>query len=292
MKPPAKPSGPDRYGVIGQPIAHSKSPWIHSQFAAQTGQDMVYERVPSPHDGFVATVTRFARDGGFGLNVTLPFKLEAFAFASRHSERAAQAGAVNTLRFDQEGVYGDNTDGVGLIRDLHRLAQGEGFGLEGLAILVIGAGGATQGILAPLLETRPERIVIANRDTAKADSLVARFGGRAQHLSVARLDGLTSERFDLVLQATAAGVLGETLELPTALIGASRLVYDLAYGDGPVHASTPFLQRACEQGARLTSDGLGMLVEQAAESFLLWRGVRPETASVLGRLRELPRDRQ
>jgi shikimate dehydrogenase len=219
------------------------------------------------------------------LNVTVPFKLEAFALASLHSERATRAGAVNTLRFDDGAIYGDNTDGIGLIRDLERLARLDAFQIEGARILVLGAGGAARGIAGPLLTARPELLVIANRNSARAQALLALFDAGRVVLRATSLEGIGSERFDLIIHATSAGLEGVALELSRDTLAATRLVYDLGYGDGSAKASTPFLRAALANGAQVVSDGLGMLVEQAAESFALWRGVYPDTGAVLEALR-------
>ncbi|MFO1320683.1 MAG: shikimate dehydrogenase [Burkholderiales bacterium] len=267
----------DRYAVIGNPIAHSQSPRIHAAFAAQTGQDLVYERLLGPEGRFVETVEVFRADGGRGLNVTLPFKLDAFAYAQEHSARARAAGAVNTLKFDGDRVYGDNTDGVGLTRDLE---ANLGVTLYGRRILVLGAGGATQGVLLPLLERHPAALVIANRTVEKAERLARDFG---QHgpAAASSFEGLAGGRFDVVIDATSAAVGGEGVALPADLYAEGAVAYEMMYGKG----ETAFARHARACGVTRVADGLGMLVEQAAESFLLWRGVRPETAAVLTALR-------
>lgn len=270
----------DRYAVIGNPIAHSKSPQIHAAFAAQTGQRLTYEALLAPLDGFRETVEAFRRAGGRGLNVTVPFKLEAHALADTRSARAEAAGAVNTLRFDADGIHGDNTDGAGLVRDLvHNLGQP----LEGARVLLLGAGGAARGAVLPLLDERPASLTIANRTVARAEELAARFSGEA---SATRLDacgfaGLAGRAFDLVINATAASLTDEAPPLPEGVYAPNALAYDMMYGRG----DTAFLAAARAAGAARLADGLGMLVEQAAESFLLWRGVRPATAPVLQALR-------
>lgn len=268
----------DRYAVIGNPVAHSRSPDIHAAFARQTGQDMSYGRILAPADGFAAAVDAFRAEGGRGLNVTIPFKLEAFAYSTARTPRAEAAGAANTLRFEARGgVVGDNTDGAGLVRDLqHNL----GVHLDGARVLVAGAGGATQGVVLPLLGAGVRKLVIANRTVARAADLAARFAAQGPVLASGYVD-LAGWRFDVIVNATAASIAGEALPLPGSLCAPGAVAYDMMYGKG----ETPFLAWARAQGAATVSDGLGMLVEQAAESFFVWRGVRPETAPVLAALR-------
>ncbi|BAL26112.1 shikimate dehydrogenase [Azoarcus sp. KH32C] len=270
----------DRYAVIGNPISHSKSPAIHARFAAQTGQELTYEALLGPLDGFAGAVRAFRDAGGRGMNVTVPFKLEAFALAERHSARALAAGAVNTLAFDAEGIFGDNTDGAGLVRDLtHNL----GCALAGRRILLLGAGGAARGTLLPLLGTQPASLTLANRTVARAEALVADFAERdaSVPLDACGFADLAGRQFDVVINATAASLADEAPPLPAGLYAAGALAYDMMYGRG----DTPFLAAARRDGAARLADGLGMLVEQAAESFQLWRGVRPDTAPVLAALR-------
>ena len=270
----------DRYAVIGNPIAHSKSPQIHAAFARQTGQELSYEALLAPVDGFAQTVADFRAQGGRGLNVTVPFKLEAFALADRHTPRAQAAGAVNTLAFGADGVLGDNTDGAGLVRDL---SANLNFALAGRRILLLGAGGATRGVLLPLLDSRPARLTIANRTVAKAEALAALFAARAGDtaLDACGFDALAGRRFDLVINATAASLADELPPLPPGLSAEGALAYDMMYARAP----TRFMRAALADGAARVADGLGMLVEQAAESFTLWRGVRPDSAPVLAALR-------
>jgi shikimate dehydrogenase len=273
----------DRYAVVGNPIAHSKSPLIHAAFARQTGERLVYEALLAPLDGFAATVAAFRAAGGRGLNVTVPFKLEAFARADRRSARAQAAGAVNTLAFDEDGVFGDNTDGAGLVRDLvHNLACP----LEGRRILLLGAGGAARGVVLPLLASHPAALTLANRTAAKALTLAETFRPEAgvTALDAGGFAALAGRRFDVVINATAASLADQAPPLPPGLYAAGALAYDMMYGRG----DTPFLAAARRDGATRLADGLGMLVEQAAESFLLWRGVRPDTAPVLADLRRPP----
>jgi len=269
----------DRYAVLGNPVAHSKSPQIHAMFARQTGEDIAYERLLAPLDGFHATVQAFRSAGGRGCNVTVPFKLEAFRFAQAHSARAAEAEAVNVLRFDGERVFGDNSDGVGLLRDIE---VNLGVALRGRRVLLLGAGGAAQGVLGPLLAAGPARLTIGNRTVEKAQRLVERFGGAGLASPCARAyEALEGEAFDVIVNATSASLSDAGLALPAGLFAAGALAYDMMYGKG----LTPFLQAARDDGAARLADGLGMLVEQAAESFLIWRGVRPRTAEVIEFLR-------
>ena len=266
---------PDRYAVVGNPIAHSKSPLIHTAFSRQTAQDMVYDSLLVPVDGFVAAANQFRLNGGLGLNVTLPFKSEAFRYAAFLSERASAAQAVNTLKFKQGVIFGDNTDGAGLVNDLlHNL----GCDIAGRKLLLLGAGGAARGVIAPLLQQLPARFVLANRTLDKARQLAREFDGKLEASAYA---DLTGGRFDIVINATSASLANELPPLPTGVFGKYALAYDMMYGRG----ETPFLAFARSEGAARLADGLGMLVEQAAESFLVWRGIRPDTAPVLQLLR-------
>jgi shikimate dehydrogenase len=262
---------PDRYAVIGNPVAHSKSPWIHAEFAAACRQDIEYARITAPLDGFARAVEEFRAAGGKGLNVTLPFKPQAYRYCERPSPRAKAAEAVNTLSFGAV-VQGDNTDGAGLVRDL---AANLGIELERRSVLLMGAGGAAQGVAGALLEAGASRLVIANRTLARAQALAARFSGA----SASGYAALAGESFDIIVNATSAGLAGEAPRLPAGVLHEASLAYEMVYG-----RDTPFLAAARIAGAR-TCDGLGMLVEQAAESFFLWRGVRPRTAAVLRKLR-------
>jgi len=264
----------DRYAVIGHPVAHSKSPWIHAEFARATRQDLAYERIEAPLGGFAGAVDAFRAAGGRGCNVTLPFKGDAFRYCGAGaSARAAAAQAVNTLLFDGTQVRGDNTDGVGLLRDL---VANLGRPVEGRAILLVGAGGAAQGVIGPLLEARPRRLVVVNRTADKALALARRFGASAG----GGLADFRGERFDLVVNATSAGLgAGDAAPVETSAFAPGALAYDMVYG-----RDTAFLALARAAGAAV-ADGSGMLVEQAAESFYLWRGVRPDTAPVLAALR-------
>ncbi len=272
---------PDQYVVIGNPIAHSKSPRIHQLFAAQTNQHLGYETLLAPLDGFAASVRNFIAAGGRGANVTVPFKEEAFRLASELSPRARAAGAVNTLRFDSNGgIYGDNTDGTGLVRDITVNLRRS---LNDKRVLLLGAGGAARGVILPLLLEGPARLYIANRTPAKAAALVNEFNAFPDGLP-GRLDGgsfsnLTGQQFDVVINATSAGLSDSALDLPDNLFATMSLAYDMVYG-----RETPFMQQARAAGAAI-ADGLGMLVEQAAEAFYLWRGVRPDTQPVMQALR-------
>jgi shikimate dehydrogenase len=263
----------DRYAVIGHPVAHSRSPDIHAAFARQTGEDIEYVRLLAPLDAFAATVESFRAGGGRGANVTLPFKEEAFRLAAASSHRARSAGAVNTLRFDADGMHGDNTDGIGLVRDIRdRL----GCLLAGARVLLLGAGGAARGVVLPILQEGPARFVIANRTKERALSLAAGFGAPVEGAGLEDV----SEPFDVVINATSASIAGEPVALPRGTYAEGALAYDMMYG----RQDTPFMAAARNQGAHV-ADGLGMLVEQAAESFFVWRGVRPQTRPVLEKLR-------
>ena len=268
----------DRYCVIGNPVAHSRSPAIHARFAAQCHQDLSYEAILAPLDGFAATVGDFAVAGGKGANVTLPFKEEAFGLCTRRSARAERAGAVNTLTFGRNEIFGDNTDGAGLVRDIE---VNLGFPLAGRRVLLLGAGGAARGVIAPLLERQPAGLFIANRSGDKAETLAGQFSDLAT-VNAGNFAKTASRTFDVVINATSASLSGATLPLPAGIFAFGSLAYDMMYGKG----ETPFLALAREQGAARLADGLGMLVEQAAEAFLVWRGVRPDSAQVLAELRE------
>jgi len=269
----------DRYAVIGNPVAHSKSPEIHAAFAAATGQSISYERLLAPLDDFIGTLERFRREGGAGANVTLPFKLEAYAAAGEHSARAVQAGAVNTLVWRGDHWFGDNTDGVGLVRDLR---HNQGCRIADQRVLVLGAGGAARGVLGPLLAAHPRMLVISNRTVKKADELAALFAEDGPIVSETARN-LAGQSFDLVINATSSSVgeADQALPWPDGLFAPGAFAYDLMYAQEP----TRFLRWAETQGASRLADGLGMLVEQAAESFFLWRGLRPETSAVLAALR-------
>ena len=268
----------DRYAVIGNPVEHSKSPQIHALFAQQTGQGLEYGRILAPLGAFAQEVRQFREQGGKGLNVTLPFKQEAFALCDELSERARQAEAVNTLMLHADGkTSGDNTDGAGLIADLTRNL---GLVLAGRRILLLGAGGAVRGVLGPLIAEQPSHIVIANRTLDKAVLLAEHFAQWAEVCGCGYAD-LGTEPFDLIVNGTSASLKDELPPLPDGLLNPVSAVYDMLYSAEP----TPFMRWGLAQGATLVSDGFGMLVEQAAESFLIWRGVRPNTVPVLAKLR-------
>ena len=269
---------PDRYAVMGNPVAHSKSPLIHTQFAKQTGESLVYEAIWVAPGALARALSDFQAAGGMGLNITLPYKEEAFALAEVRSSRAEQAAAVNTLWFENDGRrHGDNTDGIGLIRDL---CQNHGVSLTGERVLLLGAGGAARGVLGPLLEARPRQLVCANRTGARAQELAVRFveQGPVQARSLAQLDGL---EFDLIINATSTSLKGEVLTLPEGILLPGGVCYDMVYGD----ESRAFVRWGQAHGAAKSVDGLGMLVEQAAESFYRWRGVRPVTEPIIRALR-------
>ena len=268
---------PDRYAVMGRPIAHSKSPFIHRRFAAETGEPISYDALLVESGGFGAAVERFRRQGGRGLNVTIPFKEEAFALSNRRSGRAERAGAVNTLWFDGTAVCGDNTDGVGLVRDLTRNLAVE---VEARSVLLLGAGGAARGIIGPLLDEGPERLVIVNRTAERAAGLARRFEEQGP-VGAATFDALPAGGFDLVVNATAASLAGDLPPLARGALRAGGVAYDTAYAARP----TPFVEWGREEGAAVAADGLGMLVEQAAESFRIWRGREPRTGPVIDALR-------
>jgi len=266
----------DRYVVIGNPVAHSLSPAIHARFARETGESLTYERLLVEHGDFDRGARAFFDEGGCGANITLPFKVDAFEFAHARSPRAERAGAANFLMRRADGIFADNTDGAGLVSDL---AANLGFEVRGKRVLLAGAGGAARGVLAPLLACAPALIVIANRTPERAHELARAFSSLG-NVEGCALDAIGAQRFDLILNATSTSTHGEPLAVDDALFGPGVLAYDMAYGP----AANAFAARARSLGAR-ASDGLGMLVEQAAESFALWRGKRPSTAPVLAELR-------
>ncbi|MFA6063667.1 MAG: shikimate dehydrogenase [Gallionella sp.] len=263
----------DRYAVIGNPISHSKSPLIHALFAAQTGHDISYEAIESPLNGFAATIQRLRSEGYQGCNVTVPFKFDAFESASELSKRALSAQAVNTLKFSEDGISGDNTDGAGLVRDIEHNC---GVTLNGKRVLLMGAGGASCGVVLPLLNAGAT-LTIANRTAQKAVDLAEKFS--AASVRGGSYDELADAQFDVIINATSAGLTDSEVPLPAGIFTPDALAYDMMYG-----RETPFMKFAREQGATV-ADGLGMLVEQAAEAFYLWRGVRPLTAQVIAALK-------
>ncbi len=268
---------PDRYAVMGNPVTHSKSPQIHLEFARQTGQRMVYEAIQVNDGGFRQAVGNFRAAGGKGLNITLPFKQEAWGLVDERSERAERAGAVNTIMFlETDSIFGDNTDGVGLVRDI---VVNQSINITDKRLLILGAGGAVRGILSPLLAENPSEIVIANRTIDKAEALAIEFSV-GMSIQGCGFGMLGDRQFDLVINGTAASLQGEQLPLPDGILAGNATCYDMMYGI----SATPFLDWGQAQGASRLLDGVGMLVEQAAESFNLWRGVRPETVSLIGLL--------
>ncbi|MES2102282.1 MAG: shikimate dehydrogenase [Pseudomonadota bacterium] len=268
----------DHYVVAGNPVEHSQSPFIHAAFAQQTGQAMVYGRLLVPLGGFADAVRALADGGAKGCNITVPFKFDAFALATRHTSRAALAQAANVLRFDADGWLADNTDGAGLVADIERNAD---VALAGARVLLIGAGGAASGALGPLLAAEPGELVVANRTLDKARALAERHreAASATLLRAATLEGCGRD-FDVVINASASSLQGASVPVSPVVLAPGALALDMMYGP----AAQPFLDWAIEAGAR-GRDGLGMLVEQAAAAFALWRGVRPETAPVLAALR-------
>jgi len=262
----------DRYALVGNPVGHSKSPRIHAAFARQTGEPVEYGLVEAPVDGFAATVDAFRASGGRGMNVTLPFKLEAFAYATRPSERARLAGAVNCMKFDGDDVQADNFDGMGLVNDIRRNL---GFAIAGRRVLLLGAGGAARGAMLPFLEQQPARLFVANRTVAKAHALREAFAswGPVEAGGYDSIEGA----WDIVVNATSASLRGELPPVPSSAFAHGCLAYDLVYGKG----LTPFLRLAREAGAGRAADGVGMLVEQAAEAWVWWRGIRPATGPLI-----------
>jgi shikimate dehydrogenase len=274
------PANAARLAVVGNPVVHSRSPQIHARFAVATGLAVDYGRIESPLDQFVATVRAFAESGARGCNVTVPFKGEAFAACTRLSDRARRAEAVNTIAFEADGWFGDNTDGAGLVRDIELNA---GVVLRGKRVLLLGAGGAAAGALDPLLAARPAALVVANRTPAKTQAMIERFAASAARLDVP-LSATSLEApgagFDVLINATAASLQGAVPPLPAGTLKPGALALDMMYGV----ATLPFLRWARAQGA-IARDGLGMLVEQASEAYFLWMGVRPSTFQVLTELR-------
>ncbi len=266
----------DRYAVIGHPVAHSQSPEIHASFARMTGQSLRYERLLAPLDGFVETIESFRQSGARGANITLPFKLDAFEYANDVSARARAAGAVNTLKFDGARIVGDNTDGIGLCRDIVENLQTP---IEGARILLLGAGGAARGAIGQILDSHPQQLCIVNRTWSKAAELADRFNSMGS-VTATPIEDLVAQHFDIVINATSASLGNSMPAMPANCFAVGGLAYDMVYGKG----ITPFMAEATRAGARI-SDGLGMLVEQAAEAFFIWRGVRPATADVINAIR-------
>jgi shikimate dehydrogenase len=269
----------DRYALFGNPAKHSKSPTIHAAYARATGQDLTYEVIEAPLDGFAAAVAAFRTSGGRGGNVTMPFKLEAFALANELSERARLAGAVNTLKFEGDRIQADNFDGVGLVNDIQRNL---GFPIKGRRVLILGAGGAVRGALLPILAERPAQLAVVNRTVAKATSLGDRFAkfGNVVAGGYENIADMGQQSFDLVINATSTSMRGELPPITRAAFAPAAVAYDLVYGRG----LTPFLRLARDAGVGRVADGVGMLVEQAAEGFQWWRGVRPDTREMIDAL--------
>lgn len=266
----------DRYAVFGNPIVQSKSPLIHSLFAQATGQDLAYTAIEAPQDGFAETLNRFRAEGGRGANVTMPFKLQAFELATDPAESARLAGAANALKFDGDHIRAENFDGVGLVNDIQRNL---GMALAGKRVLICGAGGATRGAILPIVRQAPAALAIANRTADNANLLGRDFAGHAS-LQTGGYAELAGESFDVVINATSTGMSHSALPLPTGVFAPGALAYEMVYGKG----LTPFLKQAQAAGVQQLADGVGMLVEQAAEAFAWWRGVRPDTAPVIHRL--------
>lgn len=268
----------DRYAVFGNPIKHSKSPQIHQAFAQSTGQDLTYEAIVVAEDQFTQRVESFLSGDGRGLNITIPFKQEAWALASVRSPRAELAGAVNTLYRDEQGrLCGDNTDGIGMVRDIIRNHGGT---IKGKRVLILGAGGAVRGVLQPVLEQNPSCVVIANRTASKAVELAA-LVSHLGDVSGCGFDTLDDQCFDLIINGTAASLQGEVPPIPATVLADNAWCYDMMYAASP----TAFCQWAADHGAEKSIDGLGMLVEQAAQSFQIWRGVEPDSQAVIEQLR-------
>jgi shikimate dehydrogenase len=266
----------DQYALLGNPVGHSKSPHIHHAFARAQGHELSYRAIEAPLGSFAEAARAFHAGGGRGMNITAPFKLDAFAFATELSPRARQARAVNSLKFDGERILGENFDGIGLVNDIQRNLK---FPLHGKRVLLLGAGGATRGAIVPILEAQPARLTVANRTDRKAVALAHEFAdyGAVHPSSYGELAG---EQFDIILNATSASLEAQRPPLPDHAYAAGAMAYDLVYGKG----LTPFLAHARSDGAAHLADGFGMVVEQAAETYLWWRGVRPDTASVIAEL--------
>lgn len=269
----------DRYAVIGNPIAHSQSPFIHAEFAKQLGQDISYDRLYAEIDKFDQVTKEFVAAGGKGLNVTLPFKQDAYRLSTELTERASAAEAVNTLTFKDGKVYGDNTDGIGLVRDI---VQNLEFPIANQRVLILGAGGAVRGVLVPLLEEKPKSLTIANRTLIKAEALAHHFAKFGQ-IEAVGYEALVGREFDIIINATSSSLNNDLPPIPRGVFTHRTLAYDMVYSKG----LTPFLQRGQSENAGMLADGLGMLVEQAAESFRIWRGIQPETRTVTNLLREV-----
>jgi shikimate dehydrogenase len=263
----------DRYALFGNPLGHSKSPRIHSAFAVETGEDVAYELIEAPLDGFRAAVDAFRSAGGRGGNVTLPFKVQAFEYATDCMERARLAGAVNCMKFERDRVYAENFDGVGLANDIQRNL---GFPMRGKRVLLLGAGGAARGAMLPFLEAKPALLMVVNRTVSKATALGEQFG-RFGEVATGGYGDIGARTFDVVVNATSASLRGELPPVPPTAFGRGALAYDLVYGKG----LSPFLRVARDAGAARLAEGAGMLIEQAAEAWVWWRGVRPDTRAMI-----------
>jgi len=269
----------DRYAVIGNPVSHSQSPFIHAEFARQTEQTIQYDRLYADLDKFDEVVGQFIQDGAKGLNITLPFKGNAYRMATELTDRARAAEAVNTLTFKDGKIYGDNTDGVGLVRDI---VTNLDFPIAGQRVLILGAGGAVRGVLGPILAEKPASLTIANRTLIKAEALAHQFSAEGK-IEAVGYEALNGRQFDIIINATSTSLSNELPPIPAGLFTARTLAYDMVYSKG----LTPFLRRAQTENAGMLADGLGMLVEQAAESFRIWRGIQPDTRKVTNELRDL-----
>ncbi|MDP1931702.1 MAG: shikimate dehydrogenase [Gammaproteobacteria bacterium] len=268
----------DRYAVFGNPVKHSRSPWIHARFAQQTGQSLVYSADEIPLDEFEKRVLDFFAKGGAGLNITVPFKERAWALCDTHGGFAAKAGAVNTLFRNKDGqLCGDNTDGIGLLRDITDNHRGQ---IAGKSVLLVGAGGAVRGVLPSFLAENPAKVTIVNRTVIKAQELAALLVGQAE-ISAIGFEELEGRVFDLIVNGTSAGLHGDLPPMPSSIVSTDTWCYDMIYGRG----DTVFQAWARQCGAAKALDGVGMLVEQAAQAFYLWRGIKPETAAVIADLR-------
>lgn len=267
----------DTYAVIGNPIAHSKSPLIHTAFAKQTHQKIHYERILAPLEGFSSTVENLIARGYKGVNITVPFKFEAYNICQTHTERAIMAGAANTLSFDNNIITGDNTDGVGLVRDIE---QNIGYMIKGKRLLLLGAGGAAQGVLQPLIAAKPSHITIANRNLDKAQAMITQLTSQQKTCAITSQNFASLlDPFDIIINATSVGLSDTTLPIADTLFNSNTLAYDMMYG-----RETLFMAQARKNGAQV-ADGLGMLVEQAAEAFYIWRAIRPATHSIMQMIR-------
>jgi len=267
----------DRYAVIGNPIGHSKSPMIHAAFAKTAGHHIEYLALEAPLDGFAGKIDEFIQSGGAGLNITAPFKQDAFAYATELSERARLAGAVNAMKFEGDRRIADNFDGIGLTNDIqHNL----GYRIKDRRLLLLGAGGAARGAMMPFLEEQPAEIVLANRSVAKAEELRAQYNAQGRITALGYESLKAAGPFDLVINATSASLHGAELPIPRESFAKAALAYDLVYGKG----LTPFLRAAKQAGVERIADGVGMLVEQAAEAFAWWRGVRPQTGPLITKM--------